>query len=959
MICLVLLLFLISSVSSFSQPKEYLPRGYKSYLVNYWAIKGDVFLTKLAYKRFAFLDEASKAELKLIRSFDKDYIILFYKDVVALNYYLEEYPKINLEEDAFLHISEPSCLTVTFDKSWKFYWMPDRRFELDTNVKISYKLYWSKDSIDNYLSTDTIVKTNELAISLPKSARWVKLNTIVNDTLEIPYSFPIELRYEEGIPICLPETIQTKKTNNSTQFDVVIKFVSKTYPDSMYFYADLNKNNKFDQNEIIIIPFSADNFVYSELLNYVVNAGIECYIVCFKKGKQYRYPKVGFWTNNANNRVKNDYYNFFVMDVTNEKWRRNYIEQVQKAFARGYNGVFADDAWNRISNWGVDCYPPLNYSDSIWYDGVYNFLYEVKKALGSKPLIFNGLYESRGLRFLEVSDGGMDEGFAHNHWSGYVTETNWLNACNRGIKCENQYKKMWLPLSGILDKLPQSRIYCVSSFLLTGGKNSAFGNSVNYQVFAHFPEFDIPVGNALENATDSIQQLQQLDKKGKKYFKREFDNCVVYVNSNAKDTVVIPTIQGMPEITVDTLLSIEGGRLFTKTADSILFPKSAKIILKGKSSKLTSPMIKNPSIIIESAGKNEIAIRARVECADSSSNEFKSRPNLPLYVYVDLTTIGILEDLVLKNDGSPANEVFSEYSGEIKIPVGAKLRDLVFPIVAMSSTGLMTINYVNPKLGNIDTSNFVPNFSFEYDVDMNGIPDNWYPYYGRFEYDTTGLNAQHFKRSVKVTNTSSSDTGGVYTVIYLNQTEAKPILVAGWSKAEGVSGQPGYNYAIYCDFYSKENKPWYGRIAKFSTGTHDWEYSGVIYVPPFPIYKGNVYCLFRGHTGTVWFDNIFVGEVDTSTTSVQNKCGISIQVPSIVTGNETEVILINSMQSINCKLFIYNLLGNKLYESSLIFNSETKVIPIWFLTSSFTNGTYFLKLEIDGQAFVFPFLIIK
>lgn len=956
----ILLLIIFSFEQIFSLGKDYEPRGYKSYFVNYGAIKGDLFQTKLAYRRFAFLDEASQKEINLIRKFDKNYLILFYKDIVALNYYLSEYKKMNLQEDAFVHSAEPSCLTVIFDKQWKFFWMPDRRFELDSNVKLAYRLYSSFDSTGNYIPTDTIVKTTELSISLPKSARWVKLNTIVNDTLEIPYSFPVELRYEVGAPVCLPHKLSTQKTSTSTKFEAIIKFVTKDLPDSMYFFADVNKNNVFDKNELTVIPFGLDTLEYSEVLGYVVNAGIECYVVCFKGGKQYRYPKVGFWTTNANNRVKNDYYNFFVMDVTNEKWRQNYIEQVQNAFERGYNGVFADDAWNRIANWGVDVYPPINYSDSIWYDGVYNLLAYVKDAIGTKPLIFNGLYESRGLRFLEVTDGGMDEGFAHSHWANYVSGANWINACNRGISCQNKYKKIWLPLSGIINKLPEPRLYCVASFLLVADDKSLFGNAPNYQTFAHFPEFDIPVGNPLESAKDSIQELKQIDKNGKIYFKREFENCIVFVNPNAKDTVVIPSIQDMPQIYLDTLLSIEGGRLLTVISDSVLVPKSSKIVLKDKSFKLVSPALKNPYAKITSKNKDEILIQISVECADSSSNKFKSNSQLPLFVYADLTQLGVLEDLVLKNDGKPASETYDKYSAEIIIPPGAQFKSLRIPIVAISTTGLMTIAYAEPIIENVDTSNALPNFSFEYDVDMDGIPDGWKPYYNRFEYDTSGFNAQHMRRSVKVTNNSPSDTGGVYTKIFLYQSEPKPILVAGWSKAENVSGNPSYNYSIYCDFYSKENKPWYGRITNFSTGTHDWEYSATIHIPSMPIFSGNVYCLFRGHTGTVWFDNIFVGEVDTSATFVDHDNSFSVKVPSVVTGKESDVVLVSMNQSNSVKLSIYNLLGNRLFEQSIALSPETTIIPLYHIISSFPNGTYFIRFELEGKkVYVFAFVVTK
>jgi hypothetical protein len=115
---------------------------------------------------------------------------------------------------------------------------------------------------------------------------------------------------------------------------------------------------------------------------------------------------------------------------------------------------------------------------------------------------------------------------------------------------------------------------------MVSGAKSYFGNATEYQVFAHYPEFDIPIGKPLESPQSSISEMEYKDSKGKTYYKREFENCIVYVNPSAKDTVSLDKIQGKPQVYVDNLLTIAGGRLFTIQSDSILYPKSAKIILK-------------------------------------------------------------------------------------------------------------------------------------------------------------------------------------------------------------------------------------------------------------------------------------------------------------------------------------------------------------------------------------------
>ncbi|MCX7879631.1 MAG: putative glycoside hydrolase family 15 protein [Ignavibacteria bacterium] len=960
MFSILIILFLLSSVNLTSQSIDYAPRGCKSYLVNYYAIRNNHFLTKLAYKRFAFLDEASRQEISLLRKLDKNYLILFYKDVVALNTYLPEFPKMNLEEDAFLHCSEPSSLTVTFDKRWKLYWMADRRF--DTTANIAYRVYWSFDSTSNFSPVDTIVKSTELEISLPKSARWAMVKTIYNDTTELSYGFPVKLEYKDSIPVYVPVRLYSSfiERSNSTLSYFIFKLVTPYIPDSVYLFADYNKNNNFDSSETKIFKTNLDTIqIFLIDTENLVRAGIELYLLCYKDGKVYRYPKSGFWTTNPNNRIRNETYSFFVMDVGSEKWRKNYISQVLSAFTRGYNGLFADDTWERIGLWGVDVFPPLNYSDSAWIENVAILLRDVKREIGNRIFYFNGLWGEPSLRFLEHTDGGMLEGFAHSTWGSYATESYWKLSCNLGIKCQNLYKKDWLALSGLRNKSREPRLFSFASFLLVAGEKSYFGNAENYQTFAHFPEFDIPVGNPLKTPKNSIEELRSFDNIERPYYVREFENCTVYVNPSEKNNVLLPHLSGLPEVSVDTLLTIEGGRVFTIISDSVLKPRSAKIILKGQanSTKLTSPFLRNPRVHIYGNNPRGLLVKISVECADSSSNHFKSNPNLPLYVYADLTGLGKLEDVVLANDGTPASDKFVEYSAEIYVPEGATLKNVRIPIVALSTTGLMAVAYAKPELVNVDTLNLVQNFSFEFDVDLDGIPDFWTPAYNRFIYDTSGINAQHFSRSVKVENPRITDSGGVFTAISINQSVAKPLVVSGWSKAENVSGSKDDNYSVYVDFFFTDGQPWYGKTTRFSTGTHDWEFSSTVYYPPKPVRNGRVYCLFRAHSGTVWFDNIFVGEFDTTTTFVSEKKGIKINVPSVISSNRQDFISIYSQENLTLYFRIFDIYGRKFKEFTIPINPDMNVIPFWLLCSTLANGPYLLQVQFENEILVFPFLV--
>lgn len=106
---------------------------------------------------------------------------------------------------------------------------------------------------------------------------------------------------------------------------------------------------------------------------------------------------------------------------------------------------------------------------------------------------------------------------------------------------------------------------------------------------------------------------------------------------------------------------------------------------------------------------------------------------------------------------------------------------------------------------------------------------------------------------------------GALQTVEVNQREAVPIVIRGWSKAEAVTGVAGPHYSLYCDIeYVTDSRP--GRVdlpgqhVSFDTGTHDWQFAQRVVSPQAPIKSIRVYVLFRQrHRGTVWFDDLFVG----------------------------------------------------------------------------------------------------
>jgi len=102
---------------------------------------------------------------------------------------------------------------------------------------------------------------------------------------------------------------------------------------------------------------------------------------------------------------------------------------------------------------------------------------------------------------------------------------------------------------------------------------------------------------------------------------------------------------------------------------------------------------------------------------------------------------------------------------------------------------------------------------------------------------------------------------GASQTLALNRTKIAPFIIRGWSKAENVSGSPDNGYSLYVDIVYTDGSHLWGQTADFNCGTHDWEKREFVLLPDKPVKSFTLHCLFRGHTGKVWFDDASVEEV--------------------------------------------------------------------------------------------------
>jgi hypothetical protein len=147
-------------------------------------------------------------------------------------------------------------------------------------------------------------------------------------------------------------------------------------------------------------------------------------------------------------------------------------------------------------------------------------------------------------------------------------------------------------------------------------------------------------------------------------------------------------------------------------------------------------------------------------------------------------------------------------------------------------------------------------------------------------YAATTTNAHSGARSLQCATANATDVHGGYQTIVLNQTSPKTLKLSGWSKAQGVTGASDSDYSVYLDIQYTNGTYLYGQVIPFSVGTHDWEYKESFIVPALPIKQFSCYLLFRNsHTGTAWFDDVAVAEVQDTVVQFDGTAGVST-VPS-------------------------------------------------------------------------------
>lgn len=130
----------------------------------------------------------------------------------------------------------------------------------------------------------------------------------------------------------------------------------------------------------------------------------------------------------------------------------------------------------------------------------------------------------------------------------------------------------------------------------------------------------------------------------------------------------------------------------------------------------------------------------------------------------------------------------------------------------------------------------------------------WKPY-GRG--CTIDRDALHGGRQAICCESSGADQScGVGQIIRYAQPDRRPIVIGGWSKAQGVGA--GGDYNVFLDVIYADGAPWWGQTSPWSRGTHDWEYAARVFWPQKPVREIRAYVFLRRTAGKAWFDDVFL-----------------------------------------------------------------------------------------------------
>ncbi len=212
-----------------------------------------------------------------------------------------------------------------------------------------------------------------------------------------------------------------------------------------------------------------------------------------------------FLLNSNGNRIVVDG-NFYLMDPGNQEWREFWLSRTQESQeGLGWYGVFLDNVEaslykvNRLG--GVLAKYPDDASYQAAIQGFLQFLYTSYFQPQGRPLLANIISlddTAVWFKYLQYLDGAMDEGWAVDWKSGYLSVSEWNDALTRAEKTQAMGKYALLISQGDQANTNRQNFSFASYLLISNGRASfRYTNHSNYESVWLYPNYNIDLGSPL------------------------------------------------------------------------------------------------------------------------------------------------------------------------------------------------------------------------------------------------------------------------------------------------------------------------------------------------------------------------------------------------------------------------------------------------------------------------------
>ena len=190
---------------------------------------------------------------------------------------------------------------------------------------------------------------------------------------------------------------------------------------------------------------------------------------------------------------------------------------------------------------------------------------------------------------------------------------------------------------------------------------------------------------------------------------------------------------------------------------------------------------------------------------------------------------------------------------------------------------------------------------------------------------------------------------GFKSEIRYEKPDRRPVYFGATSRCKDVA--VGGEYCVYVDIEYADGTPVYALKASFNTGTHGWEDSKTIFLPPKPVKVIKAYLLQRKAAGKAWFKDAFVSRMSPPSGTVLTESRRTFRpyrdadrvLRSVWNGKRVELRISEEPSTIPSK--------NPLKPDSCVVwpaDSMRKITPLTFPSLAETDSPS-VKLELFGR----------